>query len=54
MVSGRAVPAAGVPARGWVALFGPGGFLGLGEAVEGVDGNWIRPRRVLYPDGEGR
>ncbi len=53
-VSGRAVPAAGVPARGWVALFGPGGFLGLGEAVEGVDGNWIRPRRVLYPDGEGR
>lgn len=52
--SGRAVPMAGLPASGWVALFGPGGFVGLGEAVDGVDGTWVRPRRVLYPEGEGR
>lgn len=52
--SGRAVPAAGLQASGWVALFGPGGFLGLGEAVDGPDGTWVRPRRVLYPEGDGR
>lgn len=53
VASGRAVPAAGLEASGWVALFGPGGFMGLGEAVDGVDGRWVRPRRVLYPEGEG-
>jgi tRNA pseudouridine55 synthase len=52
-VSGRAVPAGELRASGWVALFGPGGFLGLGEAVEGLDGTWVRPRRILYPEGEG-
>jgi tRNA pseudouridine55 synthase len=52
VASGRAVPAAGLAASGWVALFGPGGFLGLGEAVEGPDGTWVRPRRILYPEGE--
>jgi tRNA pseudouridine55 synthase len=49
---GRAVPTGELRASGWVALFGPKGFLGLGEAVEGRDGTWIRPRRVLYPEGE--
>ena len=52
--SGRAVPAAGLRVAGWVALFGPGGFLGLGETGGGPDETWVRPRRILYPQGEGR
>ena len=51
---GRAVPAGGLEAPGWVALFGPGGFLGVGETVDDADETWVRPRRVLYPEGEGR
>lgn len=52
--SGQAVPATGAPASAWVALFGPGGFMGLGEVAAGTEGARVRPRRVLYPDGEGR
>lgn len=51
---GRAVPMGDRGPLGWVALFGPAGFLGLGEAVEDLNGTWVRPRRVLYPEGEGR
>ena len=53
VASGRSVACAGLPLRARVALFGPGGFLGLGEAVEGVEGTRVRPRRVLFQEGEG-
>ncbi len=52
--SGRTVRPADLPAPGWVALIGPGGFVGLGEVVDGADGRLVRPRRILYPHGEGR
>ena len=47
-----AAPAGGAALPGWVRVHGPGGFLGMGEAVE-VDGAMrVRPRRVLFPAGE--
>jgi tRNA pseudouridine55 synthase len=37
---------------GWVRVHGPGGFLGMGEAVEDEGRLRLRPRRVLFPAGE--
>lgn len=54
VASGRTVPCAGLPPTARVALFGARGFLGLGETVHGVDGTRVRPRRILFPEGEGR
>jgi tRNA pseudouridine55 synthase len=46
-------PAADVAALpGWVRVHGPGGFLGMGEAVEGEGTLRLRPRRVLFLAGE--
>ncbi|MGH7564913.1 MAG: tRNA pseudouridine(55) synthase TruB [Gemmatimonadota bacterium] len=52
--NGQVARPGGLPAPGWVALFGPRGFIGLGEVVEEGDGGIVRPRRILYPDGEGQ
>lgn len=44
-------PAAVAP--GWVRVHGPGGFLGMADAVKDEDGGLrLRPRRVLFPEGE--
>lgn len=52
--SGQSLRSHGLPAPGWAALVGPRGFIGLGEIVDGADGRLLRPRRILYPDGEAR
>jgi tRNA pseudouridine55 synthase len=44
----------GVDEEGWVQLHGPRGFVGLGELHREPQGWQLSPRRVLYPDGEGR
>lgn len=52
---GRDLPSPPLPmvAPGWVRVHGPGGFLGMAEAVQDAEGGLrIRPRRVLFPDGE--
>jgi tRNA pseudouridine55 synthase len=54
LASGRAVPLESLPATGWVTLFGGHGFIGLGEVVQGADSGIVRPRRILYPQGESR
>jgi tRNA pseudouridine55 synthase len=43
-----------VDAEGWVQLHGPRGFVGLGELHRDPHGWQLSPRRILYPDGEGR
>jgi tRNA pseudouridine55 synthase len=53
VVEGRAVNPPRIPASGWVALVGPRGFIGLGEVVE-PEGGLVRPRRIIFPEGEGR
>jgi tRNA pseudouridine55 synthase len=48
---GREVPAPTVAeTTDWIRVHGPAGFVGLGSVVRG--GGRIRPRRVLYPEGE--
>lgn len=48
------VPADAPAAPGWARVHGPGGFLGMGEVVEAAASRLrLRPRRVLFPDGEG-
>jgi tRNA pseudouridine55 synthase len=38
---------------GWVRVHGPGGFLGMGQLVDGEEGALrLQPRRVLFPEGE--
>jgi tRNA pseudouridine55 synthase len=55
--AGRDVPApADAPARGhapsgWVRVHGTRGFVGIGRVEPGAAAR-IRPRRVLFPDGE--
>ena len=54
--AGREIDAPGdaAAAPGWARVHGPGGFLGMGEVVEVAAGRLrLRPRRVLFPDGEG-
>lgn len=43
-----------VEQEGWVQLHGPRGFVGLGQVHYEPHGWQLSPRRVLYPDGEGR
>ncbi len=43
-----------VKEEGWVQLHGPRGFVGLGQVHREPHGWQLSPRRVLYPDGEGR
>lgn len=38
---------------GWARVHGPGGFLGMGELVDVEGAHRLRPRRVLFPAGEG-
>jgi tRNA pseudouridine55 synthase len=40
--------------EGWVQLHGPSGFVGLGEFHHEPHGWQLLPRRILYPEGEGR
>lgn len=54
VAGGRPVGGSGLPAPGWAVLVGPRGFVGMGEIVDGPGGRTVRPRRILYPDGEGR
>lgn len=54
VAGGVAVRLPDLPASGRVALVGARGFIGLGEVVEGPNGGSVRPRRILYPEGEGR
>lgn len=50
--AGREVGLPGPSATGWVRVEGPRGFVGMGE-VTGGGGSWVlRPRRVLFPEGE--
>ena len=37
---------------GWVRVHGPGGFAGMGEVLGGEESLRLRPRRVLFPEGE--
>ena len=39
---------------GWVRVHGPVGFVGMGEVVDGEEALRLRPRRVLFPEGEDR
>lgn len=39
---------------GWVRVRGPDGFLGMGEVVGSEEALRLRPRRVLFPEGEDR
>ncbi|HEY7472093.1 MAG TPA: tRNA pseudouridine(55) synthase TruB [Gemmatimonadota bacterium] len=40
---------------GWIRVHGPHGLVGLGEVLGDEDvPRRLRPRRVLFPDGEGR
>jgi tRNA pseudouridine55 synthase len=47
------VPPGTQGALGWIRVHGPDGFLGMAELVEEEAGPFrVRPRRVLFPDGE--
>lgn len=52
--AGREVPIrAGDLAPGWVRVHGHHGFVGIGRLeADAGDTAWLRPRRVLFPDGE--
>lgn len=50
---GGALARPGIPGPGWVALFGPRGFIGLAQVDQSTGTGIVRPRRILYPDGEG-
>jgi tRNA pseudouridine55 synthase len=48
-----AAPAGGQTPPGWVRVHGPQGFVGIGRVEPGPEAAArLRPRRVLYPDGE--
>ena len=53
--AGREMPAPAHSATppGWVRVHGPGGFLGMGELIDVEGAHRLRPRRVLFPAGEG-
>jgi tRNA pseudouridine55 synthase len=48
-----AAPPHGAAPPGWVRVHGPRGFLGMGELLEVEGALLLRPRRVLFPAGEG-
>ena len=52
--AGREVPIRpGDLAPGWVRVHGEHGFVGIGRLeADAGDTAWLRPRRVLFPDGE--
>lgn len=51
VVNGQRVRHPGPHRAGWVRIDGPGGFVGIGEALVEDEAWWIQPRRILYPKG---